>query len=153
MSRSSAIRATHRAGQDGIDMRDSCGSPDPGEARTRPTVPSPGHDEACDGGMKAMKAGCKTGVVHKEGQGGARGVFQEIWDWADPCTHGTELQRGSLVLGFGVLEVLVQAGHGCPCTSDTRRTRYLSSPLFSTPEMPLEMVDQPEYLWSLGWGT
>lgn len=129
MSRSSAIRATGRAGQDGVGVRDHCGSPNAGEARTRPTVPSPGHDEPCDGGAKAMKAKCKTGVVHKGGQGGAQGVFEELWVWADPCRHGTELQRGSPVLGFGVLEVLVQAGQGYPCSSDTRRTREGSIPL------------------------
>jgi len=62
-------RAAGRAGQGEVDRRDSYGSRSSEEAGTRPRVPSPGHGEGCDGGMKAVKAGHEMGTVGWEGRG------------------------------------------------------------------------------------
>lgn len=83
----------------------------------RPTVPSPGHGEGCDGGRKAMQAGSEMGAVHRAGQGWCpfvhREVFHERFEVTlVPMDTVLSHKAGPQSWALGCWRSLGQDGHG-----------------------------------------
>lgn len=95
----------------------------------RPTVPPPGHEEGCDGGMKAVKTGREMGPVCWEGQGLWSPLHGEVFHEGFgvaliPVGMAPSCKEGAQSWFLGSWRTLVWVRCGSPCTSCTRRMRW-----------------------------